>query len=288
MPIALRQTSAETNSTITFDFGNDSVLSFVAGISYWKFAYGSDDHHVQTLALSLATNQPDPHKVTARVTATLSDDSGNNIKNSESSVHVNCIALVNSADKELALSGATAIPNNQSSNPVALPGSSLAIASSFLAGFDLSYGSSDHHVRKLHTAAGFTANGSQGAITSQAAMGDDSGHNASTATINGGLAAATPTETGLFAQSVVNQQTTDTVDVDFGRSISDAVVMLQSLTLDFGKDHHVKSLGGGVDSWKVSGSKVLLYGPHAFIEDDSGHNQVDSDSGVSLVVFATP
>jgi hypothetical protein len=288
MPIALRQKSTSANSTVTFDFGSDSVLSFVTGISYWKFTYGSDDHHVQTMALSLANNQPDPHKVTVRVSSTLSDDSGNNIKNSDSSVHVCCIALTNSTDKELALAGATAIPNNQSSGPISLPGSSLTIASSFLAGFDLSYGSNDHHVRKIHTAAGFTANGTQGAITSQAAMGDDSGNNASTATINGGLVAATPAETGIFAQSVVNQQTSDTVDVDFGRSISDAVVMLQGLMLQFSKDHHVKTLGGGVDSWKVSGNKVSLVSPRAFIKDDSGHDQVDSDSGVSLVVFATP
>ena len=288
MPVALRHIKTETNKTVTFDFGSDQVLSFVTGIGYWSFTFGSDDHHVQTLALSLATNQPDPHRVTARVNATLSDESGNNIKNSDSSVVVCCAALVNSADMNLALAGATAIPNNQSSGSIALPGSNLSIASAFLAGFDLSYGSRDHHVRKLHTAAGFTANGSQGAITSQASMADDSGNNASTATVNGGLVAASPSETGIMAQSETNLQTTDRVEVDFGTALSDAVVMLQDVTLDFSKDHHVKTLGGGVPSWTLNPTSVTLDSARAFIKDDSGNNQVDSESGVSVVVFAVP
>ena len=291
MPVQLRYTTTQPNETVTFDFGaNNQVLSYVAGIAYWKFSYGSDDHHVKTAALSLTTNQADSHTVTAKVNATLSDNSGNNISNADSSVVVCCVAVVNSADSNLALGGANSIPNQGASSPIALPGSSLAISSSFLSGFNLSYGSSDHHVHDFTTSAGFTQNGSQGQITAVAEMSDGSGNSASTATINGGLIAATPSETGVYAQAKTNLQTTSSVDVEFSKPISDAVVLLQDLDVQFGDDddHHVKTFGGGTTGWEVHATSVTLDNARAFMSDDSGNNQVDSASSVSVLVVAIP
>lgn len=288
MPVLMRYQSSQPNKTLTFDFGSDKVLSYVIGISYWSFTYGSKDHHVQTVALGVTSNQPDTHTVTAKVSGTLSDHSGNNISDGDSQVRVCCVALVNSADSNLTLAGAQSIPNGGTSGMINLPGSSLAISSAFLAGFNLSYGSSDHHVQKFSTAAGFTASGSQGAITSQAAMADKSGNNASTATINGGLIAATPSETGIFVRSLTNLQTKNTTDVEFGTNISDAVVLLQDLEMQYDDDHHVKTLGGGTSGWKVNKTSVTLDNARAFMLDNSGNNQVDASSDVSLVVVAIP
>jgi hypothetical protein len=288
MPVLMRYQSVQPNQTVTFDFGSDRVLSYVVGVSYWSFTFGSSDHHVQTVALGVTSNQPDPNIITAKVTGTLSDHSGHNIDNAGSLVRVCCVALVNSTDTNLALAGASNIPNGGSSGSIALPGSSLAISSAFLAGFNLSYGSTDHHVHEFSTAAGFTASGTQGAITGQASMSDESGNNASTATINGGLIAATPSETGLFAKSLTNLQTQNTTVVEFGTSISDAVVLLQDLDMEFDGDHHVKTLGGGTSDWKVSSTSVTLANARAFMLDNSGNNQVDAASSVSLVVVAIP
>jgi hypothetical protein len=290
MPVAIRNTKTDPNKTVTFNFGSDRVLSYVVGIADWSFTFGSSDHHVRTLSLSLASNQPDAHTVTTKVTAVLSDASGNNIKNSDSSVFVCCVALVNSADSNLTLAGANAIPNNGASAPIALPGSSLSIAAAFLSGFDLSFGGgSDHHVHSVLTAAGLTASGTQGQITAQAAMEDSSGHGASTASINGGLIAATPSETGLYAKSETNLQTSDPVDIEFGTKISDAAVLLQDVDVQFdGGDHHVKTLGGGASDWTVRSTSVTLANARAFMRDDSGHNEASGSSSVSLVVVAIP
>jgi hypothetical protein len=287
MPITTKSQSTEPNKTITFDFGSDNVLRYVLGVAYWSFTYGSNDHHIKTVSLDLASNQPSASKIDCTVTGQLMDDSGNNIKNSSSSVTVCCIAELNSTDANISLAGAQGIPNGGNSGPIALPGSSLTISQAVLAGFNLSY-SKDHHVRKLGTVAGFTANGSQGTITSQAWMADDSGNTASTATINGGLIAANPSEAGLLAESKTNQQTTDKLIVGFEKTLSSAVVILQSLHMEFSKDHHVKTLGGGCTGWSVDGKNVTLDNARAFMKDDSGHNQVDGSSSVSLAIFGIP
>jgi hypothetical protein len=224
----------------------------------------------------------------APVCAECSDLTRNNIKESDSSVVVNIIAVVDSPDSQLALGSSNAINNNGASAAIALPSSSLSIASALLSGWDLSFGSSDHHLRHLLTAAGFSANGAQGQITSQAQMFDDSGNSATTASINGGLIAATPAETGLLSMSESNLQTTDVIDVEFGRPISDAVVFLQSVDMQFSGDHHVRTLGGGTSSWTRGATGVKLKDARAFMSDDSGHNEVTASSSVNLVVVAIP
>jgi len=289
MPVELRYTSTQPNKTVSFDFGTDSsVLSYVVGIAYWQFTYESSDHHVKTLALGITANLADTHTVTAKVTGTLSDDSGNNISNSNSEVIVCCLAIVDSADSNLTLAAANSIANQGTSNQIALPGSSLSISSAFLAGFNLAYSSGDHHVHSFLTSAGFTQNGSVGEITAQAAMSDSSGNSVNTATINGGLVAATPIESGLVAQSKVNLQTTDTVDVEFSKSISAAVVLLQDVDMQFSGDHHIKTIGGGTTGWTLRSTGVTLDNARAFMSDASGNNQVDSASSVSVVVVAVP
>lgn len=203
-------------------------------------------------------------------------------------MNVSCVALVNSADSQLTLAGAQGIANNGSSPALALPGSSLAIGSSFLSGFNLSYGTTDHHVRHMYASAGFTSSGTTGAITSEVEMSDDDGNSASTATINGGLIAATPSETGLLVMSQPNVQTSNKIDVDFKVNIAQAVALLQNINVQYSGDHHIKTIGGGTTGWKVSGTTVTLDNARAFMSDNSGNNQADVNSNVSVVVVAVP
>jgi hypothetical protein len=290
MPIALRYITTQPNKTVTFDFGSAaSVLSFTVGIAYWSFTFGEDDHHVETLSLGIATNKISPSQIATKVSGTLSDQSGNNIDNADSSVVVCCVAVVTSADGDLTLASANGIPNNGNSPSFALPSANLSIAASFLSGFDLSYGSVDHHVQQVHTTAGFGANGTLGWITALVGMSDSSGNPASTATIGGGLAAADTSEHGLYSRGQTDLQTTDQVAVEFGTNISDAVVLLQDLDVRFDdEDHHIKTIGGGVASWTLHATSVTLNGARAFMDDDSGHNQSGSGSWVSVVVLALP
>ncbi|ACE85480.1 hypothetical protein [Cellvibrio japonicus] len=286
MPIEIKNASSSPNKTVAFDF-SDKVLAYVVGITYWKFSFGSDDHHVKTLLLSLETNQPNSTQVTATITARLDDDTGHGINNGDSLINVSCIAVVTAADSNITLANANGISSGSSSTEISLPSNTLSIGAAFLSGWSLSQ-SADHHVKTFQTTAGFKQSGNLGQITSQAQMIDSSGNFANGA-INGGLVAASTAERGILSKALVNQQTGSSQDVNFNVNLKDASVMLQSLTATFGsKDHHIKSIGGGCSGWKVNGQKVTLNNAQAFITDDSGNSQSNSDSSVSLVVFAIP
>lgn len=287
MPLAVQSQSTQPNKTITFEFPGKQVLSYVVGLAYWKFTFNSKDHHVRTCALNLAANKDEPGRVSVKVTGTLSDDSGNNISNTDSLVTVCIIAVVDAPDSQLALGAANAIPNNGASGPLPLPSSNLAISSAMLSGWELGY-SKDHHVRRFLTAAGLSVNGTSAQITGQAQMHDDSGNNAATASINGGMIAATPAESGLMTVSKTNLQDSGAVTAEFPRDVASAIVLLQSLDMQFSGDHHVKSLGGGSSGWTVEGKNVKLNNARAFMTDNTGHNEVSGSSGVNLVVVAIP
>lgn len=287
MPIAISSTSSPPNTTVTFNFA-DKVLAYVVGVTYWKFSFGKDDHHVKTLTLALSNNQPTPTQITTRITAKLDDDSGHGISSNDSSVHLSCIAVIQGNDGNISLANARGIASGSASAAIALPGNALSIGAAFLSGWSLEQ-SGDHHVKTFETTAGFAQNGNSGQITSEAQMIDTSGNFAS-GSIDGGLLAASTSEFGVVARALINQQTGSASKVDFGQPLGpNAAVMLQSLRATFGsKDHHVKTIGGGCSSWSVDGSTVTLSDARAFITDDSGHSQSDSDSSVSLVVFAIP
>lgn len=287
MPIAVQSQTTQPNKTITFDFAGKQVLSYVVGIAFWKFTYGSKDHHVRTCALNLAANKDESSKVSVKVTGTLSDDSGNNISNTDSSVTVCIIAVVDSPDSQLALGAANAIPNNGASSALPVPSANLAISSATLSGWELGF-SGDHHVRRFLTAAGLSVNGTSAQISAQAQMHDDSGNSASTASINGGMIAATPSESGLMTISKTNLQDSGAVTAEFSRDVADAIVLLQSVDMQFKGDHHVKSLGGGSSGWTVEGKNVKLDNARAFMSDTSGNNEVSASSGVNIVVVAIP
>ncbi len=286
MPIEIKSVSSSPNKTVVFDF-SDKVLAYVVGVTYWKFSFGNDDHHVKTLLLSLESNQPNSTQVTATITARLDDDTGHGISNGDSLVNVSCIAVITAADGNISLANANAIASGSSSGEISLPSNTLSTGAAFLSGWSLTQ-SADHHVKTFQTTAGFKQSGNLGQITSQAQMVDSSGNFAS-GSINGGLVAASTSERGILSRALVNQQTGSSQDVNFNADLKDAAVMLQSLAVTFGgKDHHVKSIGGGCTGWKVNGQKVTLNNAQAFITDDSGNSQSNADSSVSLIVFAIP
>jgi hypothetical protein len=287
MSIVVASKITQPNQTITFEFPGHQVLNYVVGLAYWKFSFGSKDHHVRTCALNLASNKDEPGKVSVKVTGTLSDDSGNNISNTDSQVTVCIVAVLDSPDSQIALGAANAIPNNGASTALPVPSSNLAISSAVLSGWELGF-SGDHHVRHFLTTAGLSVNGNSAQITAQAQMSDDSGNSATTASINGGMIAATPAESGLMTVSKTNIQDSATVTAEFPKDVLDAVVLVQSVDMQFKGDHHVRSLGGGSTGWVVEGKQVKLDNARAFMYDTSGNNEVTGSSSVNLVVVGTP
>lgn len=299
MSIAFRYTTIEPQGTVSFEF-DGTVLAYLLGIARWSFSYGSKDHHVKKVQLSLAGSLPAPDTVQVAVTAVLEDATGHDIDESDSSITVCCVALLDSSEPNLILAAATGIPDGASAGPFTLPGTDLAVAASFLTGFDLEYAqhtpnppvppANDHDVRRFSVAAGFTENtDDQGFITAQAAMCDASGHDADHRQIDGALIAAASSDSGLLDLSNLRAQSQGPIEFDFGTPISDAVVLLQSLVADYGKDdHHVQTLGGGTSGWTIDGTKVCLSDAYAFMQDDSGHHQDDDLSGVGLLILALP
>lgn len=286
MPIAVQSIQSTPNRNVTFSFQED-VVAYVVGVAYWSFTFGSDDHHVRKVALSLANNKTGPRQITTTVNATLADDSGHGIDDGRSLVRLCCVAITLAQDSAVGLATANGIPSGSASGPISLPGTSLSVSSAFLAGFSLSQ-DDDHHVRTFKTNAGFQQDGNVGQITSTAEMIDTSGHEAD-GTIDGGLLTTLASEAGLVVRSLVNQQTTGTQSVDMDVELREAAVFVQGLVATFGnKDHHVKTIGGGCKDWRIDGSSVALDGAQAFIVDDSGHTENDELSSVSLVVVGIP
>jgi len=286
MPIAIQHQSCKPNATVTFDF-HDNVLAHVVGVGYWKFAFAKDDHHVRRLALAVDANKTAPGQVTARVTATLDDDSGHGIDPNGSSVMVSCIAVVTASDSNIVLAD---VKPGTGSDSATLTNSAAAIGSAFLSGMSLTQ-PRDHHVMRLEATVGVRQNGNQAQATGQASLCDASG-NVSDGAIAAGMVVTTPTERGILSRSVCDRQTgeNETVVVDFGVPLAkEAAVMLQSLVVAFnGNDHHVLTIGAGCTNWKAEGTKLTLDNARAFITDDTSHVQDNGESRVSLVVFALP
>ena len=296
MAIELKYKTVNPGDTATFDFSSDdggdhTVQAYAVGIAFFELSYGDTDHHVQTASVSLSTNKPDATTVTAKVSAKLKDNSGHNLKKSDSSVTVCCIAVTGAADPNTVLNNQYGILSGSQSAGIALPSSNPQVLQAFLSGFDLSFGSnSDHHMQGADAVAGSSLNGSTAYITSEANMWDNSGHNASTATIDGGLIAQT-TESGIVIKVKSDEQTSNPVDVDMGQPIDKAVVLLLSWTMQFDSgDHHVKKMLAGCSDWDITGDNndtVTLDFAHAHLKDNSGNDQNNNKSDVSLVIIGT-
>lgn len=273
-----------TNRTISFDFAGN-VLRYVVGISYWKFRFSDDNHHVRKLELKVLSNHSGS-RVTSSVTARMQDDSGHDVDDATSSIILTCIALVGSDSSNTVLTTVDAVGAPGAS--VAIPDSPHNIAMSFLEGWSLAYPSDDHHIEKVQLATGLQPNGNSGAVSSNAQMIDNSNNRAG-GTIDAGVVAANSNERALLARLLPDLQSPTRVEYDFGKPLVYAGALIQSYLVEYADDdHHVRGIGGGTTQCTVEGSKVVLKDARAFIYDDTNHKQGDRISRVSMAVFAVP
>lgn len=288
MGFEIQSQTTQPNGNLSFQF-TDAIQQWVVGISYFDLEF-KKDHHVETASLSLSTSQlSDSVQVT--VHAQIKDTSGNTIDVGASKIGVVAMAITGTNDPKTVMSNKNGIANGSESGSINLPGQTgFSVFTSFLSGFDLSYGSKDHHVEGAQATAGVTENGNLGFITSTASLYDESGNSAATANINGGFLASTNSSPGFFAQTV-SKQTGSQFDVtmDKLKSVEHAIVLVQSWTVQYEdqEDHHVRKMGGGTTAWTTTGNKVILDNGQAFISDDSGNHQDNGVSSVKLLVIAT-
>lgn len=282
--ISTERVSPGTAALFNFD---SPVLSYVVGIYGWYLIYDQSDHQTQQIAMSIKTSSSG-NAIKAQPNAILSGQ-GHTFNPSESWVGMCCIAMVGDKNPDVSLFTAANIPNGKQSSWFSAPSSTLAVNQSLVTGWNLAYGIG-HHVRDFKTQAGSVQSGNQVAITATALMDDNSGNQAQNPTLNGGLVCSA--SNNVLCYDTVRYEygvsPSTTLQANMNQTISNAAVLIQSLSLTYGsnKDHDIKAIGGGVSGWSVAGSTVTISGAFAEMSDTNNHQA--KGSFVDLVVLGIP
>lgn len=284
MPYEIRSCSNRTNRTITFDF-SATVQRYVVGVTYWKFRFSDDNHHVKRLQLSILSNHVGS-RVTSTVTAHMQDSSGHDLDDATSDITLTCVALVNADTANTVLTTVNGVGAAGTSVPIVSGPHSIALA--VLEGWNIAYAGDDHHIEKVQLAAGLGTSDTSGTVSATASMSDNS-RNVGGGTVDASIVAANTYERGLLARLLPDLQSSSRVETDFGVPLAAAGALIQSFLVEFSSDdHHVRTIGGGATGCAIDGTKAVLTSPRAFILDDTDHKQGDGLSRVSMAVFAVP
>ncbi|WP_338847795.1 hypothetical protein V8J88_03455 [Massilia sp. W12] len=285
MPIQVQTATLQPGATKSFNF-SDTITQRMVGISAYSLSYGSStDHHVETVSVSLVVNQSgNTLQVTAH--ATMVDANGHNLSASSSSITVVAVAWVGLDDPGLKLANANGIGNGGTSSPIVLSNTNPSILQAALSGFYLSYGSTDHHMETSAAAVGTSLNGNEASITGVVYMYDENGHNASQATVDGGMFANTDPSLGAYVlatDSLQNKSETLT----FPAAVNNVYPLLSSFKVQFqsNHDHHVKTMGASLTVSHQAGSNTATVTGAAVLKDNSGNSQDNNVSNVTGFVI---
>ncbi|MCX4163401.1 MULTISPECIES: hypothetical protein [Paraburkholderia] len=274
------------STTFTFD---NSFTQFLAGVASFQLSYGSDDHHVEQMSIQLTTNWPGGAQVNVGANVVLQDASGHNIDLSSSYVTVTVIAWAGGSSNQIVLSSPVTVGNGQQSNGITLPNGNN-ILQSVLDGFFLSYGTTDHHVNLVEASVSASQSSNVGYIAVTAGMNDASGNQAVNPTATGSLIATSMSAPGFVIVPYQAQSSSNEPVIQMGTPISAAVSFLTGFQVQYpdSDDHHVKAIGAGNNRTWVdpsSSSYAQTNGVWAWMYDDSGNNQDNSNSYASIVVI---
>ncbi len=298
MTYKLQKKSVKIGKHTQFELDPDTTAT-VVGLVYFELSYGGDtDHHIDEIKIRLLPSRQGD-TLSVHVTATMDDASGHRLKAKESKVIVACISTTNGIDQMTNAVGIGGISGDARTITFDVPRTNtrgVQGAASFISGYDLSYGQSDHHVREISCITAFNPTAlSGGTVYAQSEMKDSSGNSAITTTTNAGvLIAAGPSEDEpgsplMIALAPDIQFKKD--EVSFGQEVGEAIALISDFVVDYGtSDHHVKKIAvGAPESVKIEGSTVKLTGKTgAEMKDNSGHSEKSSVSGVAMTVLAIP
>lgn len=284
MPLQIISKKIRPNITETFLF-DDTIAQCMVGITSFALSFGKDDHHVQTASISLTVNQQDKNlQVTPN--ATLVDASGHNLDPGNSEIFVAAMAWTVPNDENLKLGNAICITNGASSSGILIPTGTPLILQAALAGFDLSFGSDDHHVQTAATSMGTAHIGTNATITGRAQAYDESGHAAPTATTAGGLIANCDPSLAMYVMPSSSMQGSKRETLTFPAGVRNFVSMLSGFNMRFtgNADHHIKKMGAEFLVQTIDGNKITVRG-QATLVDASGNTQDDAVSNVTGFVI---
>ncbi len=273
---------------VTFTFSN-TVDQFLTGITQLYFTYGSSDHHVRTVTAGMSPSNSGVN-VNVPVTMVLNDDSGHNISGS-SYLDVGCIAATGqNTNSSVQLTSALPFQSGGTSSAISLQNNTF-LNEPIMAGFDLSYGSDDHHVRRIFAKTAVSLQqGSTAAITGSDNMYDDSGNSATTKTLEGSYLGTyiNGADSGIVAveQSFATGAPATSIDLSGqtgGKPLTGAAVYLKSFDLSYEDDHHVEFIRAGASNVAFDGT-TITFTPWAQMEDDGGRK---ASGSITLIIVGT-
>ena len=288
MPIEIVYGSARPNGLVQFTFANP-VVQYTIGIRAFTMTYGVEDHWIQSLAIKILPVQnasvgATSNQVSAHIEMTMQDCSGNRIKVADSEIWPVCIAVTGSTEHNTVFGSAIGVSSNTSPN-VAMPplGDGYTISTCFQSGFNLTFTSKDHQIRRAHALLGFE----DGQISPSAGMDDSSGNNVQVATVDAGYIASSYPTPGIVA-TPISKQTTTPFPVSLTEAAKAAVALIQNWNVEFPHVHNLQKIevgSFGDPTW--TGNVVTVQSCYAHMCDTSGNIQDDSNSSCDMVVIAT-
>ena len=297
MTYKLESQSARIGQHIVFEL-TPGATDYVIGLTWFRLSYGKNiDHHVDEMMIRLTPNRQGD-TLNVHVAARLDDSTGHQIDVADSRIEVACISTDDPRDNMANVRSIGGLGGD--SRPVNFGGGlnlpPFEIAAAVLAGFDYDFGRNDHEVREtsaLNSYAPLTINA--GTATSSLTMKDDSGNNAVVSgdagvIVTAGATANNPASPLQLVQLNDAQESNRTAS--FAQDIGEAVAFITGFQVQYekGEDHHVKTISAGANGGlNIRGSNVVL--PKltgAFIYDNSGNQQDNDRSSVTMSVFALP
>jgi hypothetical protein len=283
---------SQTEQTLTFVF-DGAVQQYLVGISYFELTYGAVSHEVEWLALSLAHSLSTDNNAQINVTL-LADifDGFNNCDGFLSKVTVVVLAWItpNSSEglpAELTIQDVRSLGDG-AAGPAVAPTGQSSIQQAVLSGFNFEY------LSGLSRAAYWVERVSASAATSPptALMQDSSGHKAYS-TISSWQIAASGSDPDFLVQTMLTaQQTQNPFRFEFsgmlqeGQVLVGGAVLLTGFNVQYqGQAYWVQTIGAGAEDWSISETAITATGARAFMWDNTGHNQDESQSNVSLIAI---
>jgi hypothetical protein len=295
MSLQILSQTVTPGQTATFTFaGPYQITSYVVGISHWQLQYDKSNHQTRQIELKISASDDGKQTVYATPAAILNGE-GHDLDASYSTVSLVCIAAFNDDTREYVLAQRNGIRDRGTSSSITTP-NPHDIDFGILNGWNMKYSDMAHHVQEFTAGINTNPGTTTTTLTGTSIMHDDdpmSEHSASNPTVDGGLV-ATPTTSplGLLYAVLGNRQQNTSTNLSHSfqapNGLKQVGVMLKWFHAMYPSgDHDIKNIGGGTSGWSVTGTTVTLNDARAFMSDGK-HSQDDSQSYVSLVVFAVP
>ncbi|MGN7916464.1 MULTISPECIES: hypothetical protein [Lysobacter] len=286
MALEIASGTVRPGKTFAHQFANN-IAAYVVGIRSFNLSYGtSSDHWIRTASISLSPSASG-QQLSVNVDATLVDSSGNSMDVDDSYIELVALAWTGAADSQLLFTNVDGVSNGSSSQSYPIPGTTTLIDTAALAGFDLSYGNSNHQILHIAARAGVSTSSNGVAVTSAASMYDGHGNNVSTATVDGGLIVNCDSSLNIQAVTLPNLQN-DSSDtrISFNNNYNSFLLLLTGFQVQFNgsTDHNVRSFGAGLILGN-SGQGYAEVNGSAWMQDNSGNHQSDGNSYASGIII---